>query len=79
MTKFAKVRYIRAAAIDNVMTEGSWNICVAKRHKSLFHVVAIKRTRLNESESVQPVILYRFTGTETTIPFKFKMMNTCTR
>jgi hypothetical protein len=36
------MRYIRAAAIDNVFTEGSWNICVAERHKSLFHVVAIK-------------------------------------
>jgi hypothetical protein len=34
----ARVRYILVAAIDMVISEGSWNICVAERHKSFSHI-----------------------------------------
>ena len=42
LAKFVRARYIRVAAIDIAISEGSWNICVAETHKSRSHVVAIK-------------------------------------
>jgi hypothetical protein len=33
-SKSVRERYIRVAAIDNVITEGPWNICVVNRYKS---------------------------------------------
>lgn len=35
----AKVRYILVAAIDIIISEGSWKICVVERHKGLFHIM----------------------------------------
>jgi hypothetical protein len=47
--KFNRERYVRVAAIVIVITEGSWNICVAKgpgpKHKSLPFEVIKKNVR----------------------------------
>ena len=34
LRKSARVRYILVAAIDIVISEGSWNICAAERHEN---------------------------------------------
>jgi hypothetical protein len=80
-TKSDRERYIRVAAIDIVTSEGNWNICVAEEHKSLSHEITNKNVRgstdLMFKNRVQFSILYRYTGKKVTIPFRFKMMNTC--
>ena len=43
--KSVRERYIRVAAIDNVITEGSWNICVVNRHESIPCIVTTRNVR----------------------------------
>jgi len=38
-------RYIRVAAIDNVITEGSWNICVVNRFKDTPYITTARNAQ----------------------------------